>query len=256
MSKEYTLITGASSGIGLELAKIAASNKRNLVLVARDKRALEKLKTELTDNTVDVQILSIDLTDSASASSLYNFCKSKNIIISELINNAGIGATGDFLNSNIDTQLAMIDLNVRSLTEITHRFIPEIAQSSNGKIMNIASTAAFAPGPGMNVYYATKHYVLAFSEALSEELSSTKTTVTALCPGPTATNFAKSAHAESLSIFKGNLPTAKDVADYGWKSMQSGKRVAVHGKRNKIMVQILRFLPRNFVAKTVIRVQS
>lgn len=256
MSREYTLITGASSGIGLELAKIAATQKRNLILVARDKKTLTNLKTELTKYDIDVQILPLDLTDSTSASTLQKFCKSNNLTISELINNAGIGSTGDFLNSDLKTQLTMVDLNVRSLTEITHRFLPEINKSDNGRIMNVASTAAFAPGPGMNVYYATKHYVLAFSEALSEELSSTNTSVTALCPGPTATNFAKAAHAESLSIFKGSLPTAKDVAEYGWKSMQSGKRVAVHGKRNKTMVQILRFLPRRYILKIVKKIQS
>lgn len=256
MSREYTLITGASSGIGLELAKIAAREKRNLILVARDKKALTDLKAELTKHDIDVQILPLDLTDPTSASTLQKFCKSNNLSVSELINNAGIGSTGDFLNSDLNIQLSMIDLNVRSLTEITNRFLPEINKSDNGRIMNVASTAAFAPGPGMNVYYATKHYVLAFSEALSEELSSTNTSVTALCPGPTATNFAKAAHADSLSIFKGNLPTAKDVADYGWKSMQLGKRVAIHGKRNKIIVQILKALPRKSITRFVRRAQS
>ena len=122
--------------------------------------------------------------------------------------------------------------------------------------MNLASTAAFLPGPGMSVYYGTKHFVLAFSEALASELSDAGVTVTALCPGPTKTNFAKSAHAANSSLFKGSLPSAQEVAKYGWRAMYAGKRITVYGTRNKILTQLVRFVPRSVVLKTVRRIQT
>lgn len=262
---DYTLITGASSGIGKELALIAAKDGRNLVLVARSKSDLGLVKeliirqasscttasADRQDDTLRVEIFAIDLSLNTSAEKVYEFCKQKNISVTELINNAGFGDYGKFASSDLSRQLNMIDLNIRSLTELTHLFLPKMISNGSGKIMNVGSVASFLPGPLMSVYFASKNYVLRFSEALSEELVGSGVSVTCLCPGPTKTSFGKSAHVSKTHSTANPRTTAQQVAAFGWKHMQVGTRVAIHGISNRIAIQLTRFVPRNLVAKLV-----
>lgn len=252
--KTYTLITGASSGIGEELARIAAQEGDDLVLTARSDSQLKKLQAELASSRIDIRVVAADLSDSDGAKTIYAYCKKHNLKVSKLINNAGFGDLGRFETSDPAKQLSMIAVNITSLTELTRLLLDDIT-SGNGKIMNVASTAAFFPGPNMSVYYATKHYVLAFSEALAEELRDSGVTVTALCPGPTKTGFSKAANASKSRLFSDNIPTAEQVARYGWRAMNSGKRVATHGIGNKVLVQLTRALPRAVITRFVSRAQ-
>ena len=253
----FSLITGASSGIGRDLARVAAKDCRNLVLTARSKAKLLELKSELTKKYgVKIEIIDIDLSLAESPQKVFDFCKSKNIVVSELINNAGFGDYGDFADSDPSKQLNMIDLNVRSLTAMTHLFIQPMIAAKRGKIMNVASVAAFIPGPSMSVYFATKHYVLAFSEALAQELAGSGVSVTTLCPGATKTNFANQAHVSKNNAISTTKVTAADVAEFGRRAMQKSHRVAVHGVSNRLMIGLVRFLPRNLLASLVQKVQK
>lgn len=255
---DYTLITGASSGIGLELARIAAREERNLLLVARNQKALEEVQAEIlqqTGNRIKVEALAIDLSEPASATKVSDFCKKRRIFVSELINNAGFGDYGDFAESDIKRQLAMIDLNIRSVTALTHRFLPDMLKKGRGKIMNLGSVASFLPGPSMSVYFASKSYVLRFSEALAEELKNSGVSVTCLCPGATKTNFGETAKVSETHSTANPKTTAQEVAAFGWYHMQHGTRVAIHGRTNRIMLQIVKFIPRNSLAKLVKKIQ-
>jgi hypothetical protein len=257
--KKYTLITGASSGIGRELALIAAREKRNLLLVARSKAALESVQTKILKQfgkKLDVKILATDLSKPSAAEKITAFCKEQNILVDELINNAGFGDYGNFANSDLPRQLNMVDLNIRSLTELTHRLLPDMIKKNSGKIMNIGSVASFLPGPLMSTYFASKAYVLSFSEALAEELSGTGVTVTCLCPGSTKTNFGKSAHVSATHSTANPKTTAREVAEFGWHHMQQGTRVAIHGRTNRITIQLTKFIPRTLLAKLVKKVQK
>lgn len=169
-----------------------------------------------------------------------------------LINNAGFGDYGYFHETDIEKQKQMIDLNIRTLTELTYLFGRDMIERKSGKILNVASTAAFQPGPLMSVYYATKHYVLAFSEGIAEEWSTFGVTVTALCPGPTESGFQKEAHLESSKLFHGKkLPTSHEVAQFGYEALLRGKRVAIHGLMNRIMAWSTHITPNWFLVKIV-----
>lgn len=245
------LITGASSGIGLELAKIHASNGGDLVLVARNKARLDELKTEL-EHTYKVKVFTIgkDLSAPDSALDVYNQTTQNNIQIDYLINNAGFGDFGMFTDSDWNKELQMINLNITTLTHFTKLYIKDMVSRGSGKVMNVASTAAFQSGPTMAVYYATKAYVLSFSEAINNEVSNRGVTVTTLCPGPTESGFQSAAAMEESALVKGKkLPTSKQVADYGYKSMLNGKTVAIHGFMNYLMANSVRFFPRSIVVK-------
>lgn len=256
----FTLITGASSGIGLELARIAAKEGRNLFLVARDAAKLKSVKGELIDvspgKSIEVKLLVIDLSKPNTAQKVYEFAQKEQMLVDELINNAGFGDYSLLSESKLATQLEMITLNISTLTALTHLFLPFMIKNNSGKILNLASIAAFLPGPYMSVYYASKHFVLAFSEGLAEELRGTGVSVTTLCPGPTKSNFSTTAHAEKTNVFKGNIPTSEVVAKFGWAAMQKRKRVVVHSLKNRILVQLTRFIPRKTLSKIVRKVQS
>lgn len=243
------LITGASSGIGLELAKLLAKDKTNLVLVARSDNKLHEIANELRDqHKVNVEVISIDLSLADSPQKVFNFVKEKNISIDYLINNAGFGDFDFFAECNWEKQAGMIDLNIKSLTALTHLFLRPMILRNSGKIMNVASTAAFLPCPMMAVYAATKHYVLAFSEALANELSDKGISVTALCPGATTSGFQDAAEMlDSGFMTNVKFATAESVAQYGYKSMMKGKRVAIPGFFNKISSGSVRFTPRRIV---------
>jgi short-subunit dehydrogenase len=254
----YTLITGASSGIGLELARVFAANNHNLILVARSTDKLEALKTEIEKNSeVVAEVISADLSLPDSAEKLFEIIKNKNMMVDILVNNAGFGDHGQFVKSEIKRNDDMILLNVLTLTKLTRLFLTEMVANKYGKILNVASTAAFQAGPLMSVYYATKAYVLSFSEGLSEELLNTGVTVTALCPGPTESNFMKVANASDMKLLDSvSIPTSKDVAEYGYKALMNEEVVAVHGMLNGFMAKGTSFVPRFLLRKVVKRLQS
>jgi len=247
----HTLITGASAGIGLELARVFASHNHNLLLVARNQAALNELASELrTTYGVDAKICVADLSKPDAPGFIHDFCAQSGIVVDNLVNNAGFGDYGAFHELDRQHQLDMIAVNIASLVDLTHRFLPGMVSRKSGKIMNVASTAAFQPGPFMSVYYATKSFVLHFSEAISVELEGTGVTVTALCPGATHSEFQERANLKGSRIFDGRtLPTSKDVAEYGYTAMMRGKRVAIHGFLNAVLAGSVRFSPRGLVLR-------
>ena len=249
--KNTALITGASNGIGLELAKVHASKGGDLVLVARNKSKLDELKTELEKQfKVSVYTIDKDLSVTNAAQEIYDETNKQNIQVDYLINNAGFGDFGMFVETDWNKELQMINLNITTLTHFTKLYLNDMVKRRNGKIMNVASTAAFQSGPTMAVYCATKAYVLSFTEALSNELRDKGITVTALCPGATETGFQVAGGMEESELFKGKkLPTAIEVAEYGYTSMIKGKSVAIHGIMNYIMANSIRFIPRSMVLK-------
>ncbi len=252
------LITGASSGIGLELAKIHASRGDNLVLVARNRSKLETLQQQLEQqHGVKIVVIEKDLSLADSTQQIFDETRVKNIQIDYLINNAGFGDFGLFFQTRWPKELQMINLNITALTHLCKLYIPEMMAQGGGKILNVASTAAFQPGPTMAVYYATKAYVLHFSEAIANELKTTQVTVTALCPGATESDFQKVAAMEESRLVKGKkLPSAKEVADYGYRAMMKGKTVAIHGIKNYLLANSVRFSPRALVVKLARLIQD
>ncbi|MEX0771398.1 MAG: SDR family oxidoreductase, partial [Balneolaceae bacterium] len=250
--------TGASGGIGLEMARIHARNGDDLVLVARSEDKLLELKRALEKaEDIEVQVIVKDLASPDAAREIHSGLTSEGVKIDYLINNAGIGDYGLFHESSWEKQAAMIDLNVKSLTRLAHLFSADMVRQGSGRIMNVASTASFQPGPLMSVYYATKHYVLAFSEAIAQELDEYGITVTALCPGPTESGFQKQAKMEeSRLVTTFPLPSAREVAEYGYRAMMNGKRVAVHGMMNKFLAQSVRFAPRKLSTAVVRKLQE
>jgi short-subunit dehydrogenase len=228
-----TLITGASGGIGEELAVVAAKAGRNLVLVARSADGLAKVADRIASRGhVRPESIAIDLGEVGAADRLAEMLTKKNLTVAELVNNAGYGLVGPVAKLDRAQQIGIIDLNVRALTDLTLRFLPEII-AARGGILNVASTAAFQPGPNMAVYYASKSYVLSFTEALAYELRK-KIRVSALCPGPVPTGFQKRANLgpSRMSHLPGMPPS--QVAEIGWRGFEAGKRVVIPGFMNKI----------------------
>ncbi len=252
------LITGASLGIGMELAHVFAAKKENLVLVARSVSKLNEMAKEIAIKYgVKVDVIALDLSENESAKKVFAYCEQHNLKVDYLVNNAGFGDFGFFAQSNWDKQLQMINLNITTLTHLTHLFLPSMIKNKYGRIMNVASTAAFQPGPTMSVYYATKAFVLHFSEAIANELEGSGVTVTALCPGATQSGFQLAAAMEESKLVKGKkLPTSAEVAEYGYKAMMKGEKVAIHGFLNALMANSIRFTPRSLVLKMVRMMQD
>ncbi len=249
MKNQTALITGASGGIGYEFAKLLAQDCSMLLLVARNRDRLAEVKKELeTAAPVSVLIIEKDLSKSGAAEEIYGELKSKNISPDILINNAGFGDHGAFSETDWPKEEKMIAVNITALTRMTKLFVQGMVERRSGRIVNVASTAAFQPGPFMAVYYASKAYVLSFSEAVANELKGTGVTVTALCPGPTDTGFATAARMERTNLFTLTKPaSAAAVARYGYEAMQKGRTVAVHGVLNKILAFSVRTAPRKMV---------
>jgi len=257
-SRPVAVVTGASSGIGLELARLLAADGHDLVLVARSRAKLSQLAAELTAaHGARVRIIAADLGSPDGAAAVVRELEAAGTQVDVLINNAGLGLFGEFASTRLDDELGMLQLNVVALTALTKQVLAGMVARGRGRILNVASTAAFQPGPYMAVYYATKAYVLSFSEAIAAELEGTGVTVTALCPGPTASGFQAQAQMEDSKLVRGKkLPTAAEVAAAGYAALKRGKRVVVPGVRNKLLVQSVRFMPRRMVTATVKRVQG
>jgi short-subunit dehydrogenase len=251
------LITGASSGIGRDLAFEHAARGGDVVLVARREDKLQAIAAELIDrHEVEAVAIACDLANPVSAPRLHQDITSRGIEIDILINNAGFGGLGRFTEIDPARHEAMIQLNVLALTQLTRAYLPEMIARGRGRIMNVASTAAFVPGPLQAVYFATKAYVLSLTEALAVELEGTGVTVTALCPGATSTEFAERAGAQRLKFFQEGTATSTDVAGFGYEQMLAGKTVAVHGTRNRMLPRLVRLLPRSVPPKLVRRMQE
>lgn len=252
-----TLITGASGGLGEEFARLCAADGNDLVLVARSKEKLETLGKELeVKHSIRVTVLPHDLSLPDAVQKLTEELRSKNIAPDILINNAGFGAYGLFHETTYDQEKNLIAVNIAALTELTKSLVPTMVKRGNGSVLNIASTAAFQPGPLMAVYYASKAYVMHFSLALSEELKETGVTVTCLCPGPTKTGFETHANLGNSRLFRLGSMDAATVAAIGYTAMKRGKPLIVAGLRNKIGAFATRFIPKMLAAKIARAVQS
>jgi short-subunit dehydrogenase len=247
------LITGASMGIGLELAKVFAENGHCLVLVARSEDRLKTLASELeAQHGVTVRVVTADLASAEAADRVFDAVTSEGVVVDYLVNNAGFGTAGHFLETELGREIEMVRVNVVALTHLTHLFARGMVARRRGGVLNIASTAGFQPGPNMAVYYATKAYVVSFSEALAEELRSTGVVVTAYCPGPVATEFARTAgNAESVLFKRFAVATPRSVAEGAYRALARRRVVAVHGFLNWLAVESVRFSPRAVVRRLV-----
>jgi short-subunit dehydrogenase len=253
MRKNQTaLVTGASYGIGLEFARIFAREGFDLVLVARSSEKLEEIAAEVR-KVYGSQVRNIvkDLSAPGAAHELFQEVQRAGLAVDVLVNNAGVGTHGFFLETSRDKELAMLRLNIEALTDLCKLFLPAMARKKSGKILNVASTAAFQPGPLMAVYYASKAYVLSFSEALSHELAGTGVTVTCLCPGPTRSEFQKTAGIGHVKLFTYAAMKAAPVAEAGYRGLMRGKRLVIPGLLNKIMAFSVRLTPRWLVPAIV-----
>lgn len=246
------LVTGASGGIGKRIAEQFAMDGRNVVIVARNLPQLQSLADAWSAKySVTVTPLAADLTAPGAAQALAAELKKKGIAIDYLVNNAGYGIYGLSTETSLEDELAMMSINMTALTALTKLFLPDIL-ARKGRIMNVASTAAFQPGPYMAVYYATKAYVLSYSEALASELAGSGVTVTAFCPGPTRSGFQDKAAMNDSALVKGkSLPTADAVGIAGYRAMMAGKTVYVPGLINRLMALSVRFTPRSMVTALV-----
>jgi uncharacterized protein len=249
--KETVLITGASSGIGLELAKCFATEGSRLVLTARNQDALQSLAAELgRQHNIEALVLPADLSMPGTPERIFKELQGRGVTVDVLVNNAGFGAWGRFANLPLQRQLEILQVNITALVHLTGLFLPGMLQRRRGGILNVASVAGFVPGPGMAIYYATKACVLSFTEALAEELADSSITATALCPGPTATNFGKAARMDKEERkIRMAVMTAGSVAAYGLRAFRKKKVVAVPGLQNRLIILLSRCLPRFIVRK-------
>jgi uncharacterized protein len=251
--KETVLVTGASSGIGLELAKCFAADKSNLILVARNTAALEQLAAELRrQHAIEVHVLTADLAQPAAAQNIFDELQGRGISVDVLANNAGFGLHGAFAELPLARQLEIVQVNVATLVSLTGLFLPGMIGRGRGGILNVGSVAGFLPGPNMAVYYASKAFVLSFSEALFEELRGTPVTVTNLCPGPTESNFSQVARSHRARWSQAKKMSAAEVARTGFEDFRARQCLSVPGFKNKLLCRLApRLLSRASVRKLV-----
>jgi short-subunit dehydrogenase len=250
------LITGASAGIGYELAKLFARDGNDLVLVARSGDKLSQLAGELERAyNIRATVIVADLSLPAGPDEVFGATQQAGINVDVLTNNAGFGQFGFYVETDLQEELRQIQLNVTSLTHLTKLYVRPMVARKKGRILNVASTAAFQPGPLMAVYYATKAYVLSFSGALSNELRGTGVTVTCLCPGPTTTEFHKRAAMDLSNMMKAPFMDARSVAEIGYRAMLKGKPTVIAGKMNWLVAQSTRFAPRSWTAAVARKIQ-
>src|SRR5580700_3015704 len=253
MGKGTALITGASSGIGAELAKLCAGDGYDVILVARQRAALEDLAFSLSQaHAIAARAVIADLADPAAARAVFDAAGAVDI----LINNAGFGLRGAYAGTDWEAEARMIQVNVTALAHLTKLYLPAMIARRSGRILNVASTAAFVPGPFMAMYYATKAFVFSFSLAIANELQGTGVTLTVLCPGPTRTNFFETAGTADTNIIKGPSMSAASVAREGYKAMMAGKAEIIAGGRNRWMIWGARFAPRRMLAGMARRLNS
>jgi uncharacterized protein len=252
--KEFALITGATAGIGYELARLFAADHFNLALVARDEARLKSVATHLrNDHQIDIVTLPNDLSKSTAPREIFDALR--DTPVSVLVNNAGFGSQGAFADEKLELSLNMMRVNVDALVQLTHLFLQPMLKRRQGRILNVASTAGFQPGPFTNVYYATKAFVFSFSVALAEELAGTGVAVTTLCPGFTKTEFHERAGIKRSSRWLKMMP-AEDVARIGYRGLMNGKRIVIPGIMNKVTAAVSRRLSATFTAKIVRRMNA
>lgn len=250
MGTGRALITGGSVGIGAALAEVFAEHGHDLILVSRSRDTLEaRARAIELKHKVQVTCIPEDLSDSDGPRRLYEAVAARALDVHCLVNNAGVGLYGKFAKTPLDAELKMIQLNVTSVVDLTKRFLPHMIDRGSGRILNVASTAAFAPGPWMSVYYASKAFLLSFSQAIDYELKPNGITVTTLCPGPTESEFKARAGSQRSRLFEAFVMDAEPVARVGYDAMMKGKAVAVPGARNKAIAAGVRFVPRPLLAK-------
>jgi short-subunit dehydrogenase len=252
------LVTGASSGIGLELTTLFARDRHDLILVARNRERLEAIGRGLTEEFgIAVTVLARDLANPAAPDEIARELAARGAVVDILVNNAGLGVYGPFARTPLERELEMLQVNVTALTHLTKLFLGGMLERRRGRILNVASTAAFQPGPLMAVYYASKAYVLSFTEALANEVAGTGVTVTALCPGPTLTEFQSRAGFGAVPLLRSPLVTsAAEVARAGYEGMMRGQRIVIPGFANRTLVQALRVTPRRVATAIARRLQE
>jgi len=250
MKKERVLITGASSGIGMELARLFARDGYDLVILARREDVLRELATEFEKSfSVSVKVLPGDLSSQDMPAEIYRTLNDQGVQIDYLVNNAGFGTIGPFQEINTDTLLAMINVNLTSVALLTRNFLPSMVERDQGGILNVGSLAGFQPGPNAAIYYATKAFVLSFTEALHEELRNTGVKVSCLCPGPVETEFGSRSGMEDANLFRAGTMNVHDVARQGYNGLMYGKDVVIPGLLAKSVPVIERFIPRKLIRK-------
>jgi short-subunit dehydrogenase len=251
------LVTGASGGIGEELARLLAADGRDLVLVARRRDKLEALAAELgAKHGVRAHVIAADLARPEAPREIFDELRHAGVGVEVLINNAGFGSYGPFVETDLRAELDLLQVNIAALTHLTKLFLPEMVSARRGYVMQVASTAAFQPGPLMAVYYASKAYVLHFSEALANELEGTGVVVSALCPGPTETGFVAAAGMGESKLFERGAMGAREVAEAGYRGMLAGKTIVIPGLRNNLLARAVGFMPRGLITRIVRGIQE
>jgi uncharacterized protein len=255
MARSAALITGASSGIGAELAKLCAAGGYDIILVARRAELLQQLASEMAErHGIAARVLAADLADPNSPDAIFNAVREHRIEI--LINNAGFGVHGRFTATDWASEERLLRVNVAALVRLTKLFLPEMARRGSGRVLNVASTAAFVPGPLMALYYASKAFVVSFSLALANEMKGTGVSVTVLCPGPTQTEFDQAAGISHSRLFRGPVMSAAEVAQEGYSAMMAGRPEQIAGARNRWMILSTRLAPRTLLAALARRLNS
>jgi len=255
--RNTALVTGASSGIGLEFARVFAHNGHNLVLIARNEQKLDELKRDIEKRSgVLAKVIVKDLAREEAPQEIYDELEREGIQVDVLVNSAGYALYGKFTETDPQDEMNMIKVNMLTLTQMTKLFLPGMVERGYGKVLNMSSMAAFQPGPLMSVYYATKAYVLFFSEGIANELKGTGVTVTALCPGPSSTGFQKRAAMEQSRLVQGGLMDARTVARIGYRGLMKGKTVVVPGRRNALFSLFPRLVPRDVAAALIRQAQE
>jgi len=250
MAKETALITGASSGIGLELAELFAADGSDLVLVARREDRLKELADRLeTEYGVKVHVLPKDLSEPKAPDEIFAQLKKEKIQVDVLVNNAGFGVKGIIPEIDLDQQLDMVQVNVKALTHLTRLFLPGMIERGYGGVLNVGSLAAFQPGPNLAVYFATKAYVLSYTEALAEEISNPDIKISCLAPGPVRTEFGEKSDLEDSLLFKVSLMDSEPVVRAGYEGFRKGKVIVIPGLKQQIVPFLNRFTPRSVVRK-------
>src|SRR5215207_7550380 len=255
--KMTALVTGASGGIGEELARLFAADGHDLVLLARSRDKLARLAEELVGrHGVAARVVASDLARPEAPREVFEELNAGGVTVDALVNNAGFGSYGLFAETDLKSELDLLQVNVVALTHLSKLFLPGMIARRRGYLMNVASTAAFQPGPLMAVYYASKAYVLSFSEALANECAGTGVVVSALCPGPTETGFVAAAGMGDSKLFDRAVMDARTVAVEGYRGLLAGKTVVIPGFRNNLLARSIGFFPRDLVTRVVRRIQE